>query len=146
MKLEPYIGTTHLNTVYKHKTRSSQGIHPKNLVNVNDVSLNVAANKSQSTPRVNTIINYSKSLITDDNINNISDIEYINCEKDDVICIDNRWITERRKNFKNLIQLTQVLIIFESINSYNLLDHNETVTTPIILISFSTTAEFNNKK
>ena len=101
----------HLNTVYKHEeTRSSQGIQvksPKDLVNVNDVSLNVAANKSQSTPRVNTIINYddSKSLITDDNINN-NDIEYINCEKD-VICIDNRWITERRKNKKNLIQLTQ---------------------------------------
>ena len=133
-------------------SRKKPGIQvksPKDLGNVNNVSLNVAANKSQSTPRVNTIINYddSKSLITDDNINNISDIEYINCEKDDVI-IDNRWITERRKNLKKSNSINASPDYFESINSYNLLDHNETEindTDNTRNISFSTTVEFNNK-
>ena len=119
----------HLNTI-----RSSQGIQVETPKDINEVS----------TPRVNTLIGHDSKppLITNDNINVIT-TEYIDVEKD-----DKRWITEKRKNKIKNNTINTSPSYFESINNFNLLDHDEIaeINNTDNTVSLSKTAEFKSNK
>ena len=111
-----------LNIIYKREVVETGPPNRNNVFSSNDL-FNV--NDTSLSPN-----EVGRVTISDDN-SDISDILYPNYEKDDVCsnnipAIDNKWITERRKNKKSQNIINSSLNEFESLNNYNLLvDHEK---------------------
>ena len=110
-----------LNNIYKREVVETGPPNRNNVFSSNDL-FNV--NDTSLSP------NEADHVIISDDNSNISDIVYTNYEKDDVCStniptMDNKWITERRKNKKSQNIIYSSLNKFESLNNYNLLVYHE---------------------